>query len=98
MNQFARNTDPSTSWAAADSAKDLAAKHAKIIFEALRKHGAMGKDGIAQITGLDGSQVARRLSELERNHKILLTGRNVQSKAGRFEREWNVMSNTDETL
>ena len=91
MNQVARNTDPLTSWAAADSAKDLAAQHATVIIAALCKYGAMGKDGIALITGLDGNQVARRLSELERNHEILLTGRNVQSKSGRAEREWKVM-------
>ena len=91
MNQVARNTDPATSWAAADSATSLAAQHATIIIAALCKYGAMGKDGIAQITGLDGNQVARRLSELERNHEILLTGRNVQSKSGRAEREWKVM-------
>ena len=79
MNQVARNTDPLTSWAAADSAKALAAQHATIIIQALCKYGAMGKDGIAQITELDGNQVARRLSELERNHEILLTGRNAVS-------------------
>lgn len=91
MIQVARNTDPATSWAAADSAKALAAQHATIIIAALCKYGPQGKDGIATITGLDGNQVARRLSELERNHEILLTGRNVQSKSGRAEREWKVM-------
>jgi len=91
MNQVARNTDPLTSWSAADSAKFLAVQHATIIIQALCKYGPQGKDGIATITGLDGNQVARRLSELERNHEILLTGRNVQSKAGRAEREWKVM-------
>jgi hypothetical protein len=91
MNQVARYTDPSTSWAAADAAKSLAAQHATIIIQALCKYGPQGKDGIATITRLDGNQVARRLSELERNHEILLTGRNVQSKSGRAEREWRVM-------
>jgi hypothetical protein len=91
MNQVARNTDPATSWAAANSAKVLAAQHSTIIIQALCKYGPQGKDGIASITGLDGNQVARRLSELERNHEILLTGRNVQSKSGRAEREWKVM-------
>ena len=91
MNQVARNTDPSTSWAAADRAKALAAHHATIIIAALCRYGPQGKDGIARITGLDGNQVARRLSELERNHDILLTGRNVRSKSGRAEREWKVM-------
>jgi hypothetical protein len=64
MSQVARNTDPVTSWAAADAATSLAAQHATIIIQALCKYGPMGKDGIAQITGLDGNQVARRLSEL----------------------------------
>ena len=91
MNQVARNTDPSTSWAAADRAKVLAGLHGQMVLDALLRYGPQGKDGIATITGLDGNQVARRLSELERNHEILLTGRNVQSKSGRAEREWKVM-------
>ena len=91
MNQVARNTDPATSWDAADRAKVLAGLHGQMVLDALLRYGPLGKDGIATITGLDGNQVARRLSELERNHEILLTGRNVQSKAGRAEREWKVM-------
>jgi predicted ArsR family transcriptional regulator len=91
MNQVARNTDPSTSWDAADRAKVLAGLHGELVLSALLRYGPQGKDGIASITGLDGNQVARRLSELERNHEILLTGRNVQSKSGRAEREWKVM-------
>jgi hypothetical protein len=91
MNQVARNTDPVTSWDAADRAKVLAGLHGELVLSALLRYGPQGKDGIATITGLDGNQVARRLSELERNHEILLTGRNVQSKSGRAEREWKVM-------
>ena len=48
----------------------------------------MGKDSIAEKCGLDGNQVARRLSELERQGFIKLTGFKVKSKTGRFEREW----------
>ena len=91
MNQIARNTDPSTSWDAADRAKVLAGLHGQMVLDALLRYGPQGKDGIATITGLGGNQVARRLSELQRDHKIVLTGRNVQSKAGRAEREWKVM-------
>ena len=91
MNQVARNTDPATSWAAAASARALAAQHGTIIIAALIRHGAMGKDAIATATGLDSNQVARRLSELERSHEIVLTGRNVESKSGRAEREWKIM-------
>ena len=88
MNQVARNTDPATSWAAADSAKSLAAQHATIIIQALCKYGAMGKDGIATITGLDGNQVARRLNEMKIIGLIELTGNVVKSNSGRNEREW----------
>ena len=91
MSKVARNTDPVTSWDAADRAKILAGLHGELVLSALLRYGPQGKDGIATITGLDGNQVARRLSELERNHEILLTGRNVQSKSGRAEREWKVM-------
>jgi len=56
----------------------------------LTKNGALGKDGIAKLTGLESMQVARRLHELERDGKIALTGRTVKSKSGRNEREWHV--------
>jgi len=84
-----RATDPITSFEAADQAKDLASKHHKAIVEAL-KGGAMGKDGIAAATGLDGNQVARRLPELARVNEIELTGNNTKSKSGRAEREWRI--------
>ena len=85
-----RNTDPLTSWQAAGSAKDLAQRHAQIIVDCLTKNGALGKDGIAALTGLESMQVARRLHELERDGEISLTGRTVKSKSGRNEREWHV--------
>ena len=98
MNQVARNTDPSTSWDAADRAKVLAGLHGQMVLDALLRYGPQGKDGIATITGLDGNQVARRLSELQRDHKNVLTGRNEQSKAGRAEREWKIMPRQMELL
>jgi hypothetical protein len=48
----------------------------------------MGKDMIAQKTGLDPNAVARRLPELKRMAMVELTGKTVTSKAGRKEREW----------
>lgn len=87
-----RATDPITSFEAADQAKELASKHHKTIIEAL-KTGAMGKDGIAAKTGLDGIQVARRLSELAKMGLIELTGNKAQSKSGRSEREWRYCGN-----
>jgi len=92
-----RTTDPITSFEAADQAKDLASKHHKAIVEAL-KVGAMGKDGIAAATGLDGNQVARRLPELKRIGEIELTGNTTKSKSGRAEREWRIKPKQMELL
>ena len=85
-----RCSDPVTSYEAADSAKDLASKHFGMIVDALKAHGALGKDGIARHSGLDSNQVARRLNELHNMGLICLTGRTVKSKSGRNEREWEV--------
>ena len=84
----ARNSDPLTSFQAADSAKELAKKHGSIIVQCLVQHGPLGKDGIATHTGLDGNQVARRLKELKTLGLIELTGKTVASKSKRQEREW----------
>ena len=85
-----RASDPITSYEAADSAKELASKHFSTIVDTLNAHGALGKDGIAQHSGLDSNQVSRRLNELSNMGLIELTGRTVKSKSGRNEREWTV--------
>lgn len=87
----ARKRDPQTSHDAAAEAKDLANKHRHVIMLAL-KRGPAGKDRIAELTGLDGVQVCRRLTELERAGAIATTGNTVRSRAGRSEREWAVQS------
>lgn len=84
----ARRTDPATSHAAAAQARDLQARHHRIILACLAEHGPLGKDGIASRTSLTGVAVCRRLDELRRAGKIEPTGRTVQSTAGRAEREW----------
>lgn len=87
---LARNTDPATSHEAADSARDLASRHAMMILEALHKHGAMSPTAIARVLGLDRSQVFRRMSDLEKNGLAHPTGRTVKSPSNRNEREWTV--------
>jgi len=87
---LARASDPVTSHAAADSARELQARHHRIILAALEAHGPAGKDRIATLTALTGVQICRRLVELERMGKAKTTGRNVTSTAGRQEREWAV--------
>lgn len=90
MNAFprARSTDPSTSHDAADQAGVLAFQHYEQILACLQRYGALGKDGIAKHSGLEGNQVARRMSELHRLGLVLLTGRLTKSNSGRSEREW----------
>ena len=88
----ARNTDPMTSWKAADEAKDLAKAHAALILKTLIEQGPLGKDGIAFFAVLDGHQIARRLPEMQRDGLVGLTGKTVKSYAKRAEREWYAIS------
>jgi len=84
-----RKTDPETSFQAAESIKPVAERHFHVILECLQAHGALGKDGIASLTNLDGNQVARRLNEMQKIGLIHLTGKTVKSNSGRSEREWS---------
>lgn len=86
-----RGSDPITSHLAAASAADLQQRHHDLIVRCLKSHGALGKDGIAARTRLDGVAVCRRLVELQRLGRARLTGRCVQSTAGRAEREWEAV-------
>jgi predicted transcriptional regulator len=83
-----RSSDPVTSFQAADSIKEVAPQHFRIILEALVTHGPMGKDGIAQKTGLNPNAVSRRLPELQKLDLVTTTGKTVKSLSGREEREW----------
>ena len=85
-----RAEDPVTSFQAAEEIKPVVNKHYKIILDCLETHGALGKDGIARHTNLDGNQVARRLNEMLKIGLIKLTGKTVRSNSGREEREWTI--------
>jgi predicted ArsR family transcriptional regulator len=85
-----RASDPITSFMAADEVHHFASKHSNAILECLA-FGPAGKDGIAAHIGLDGHQVGKRLTELEREGLVMVTGAKVRSKSGRFEREWRLV-------
>jgi predicted transcriptional regulator len=87
----ARSKDPITSFEAADAVQEMAQNHYAVILKTLKAHGPLGKDGISAICGLDSNQVARRLNEMEKLDMIALTGRKVQSRAKRAEREWGAL-------
>ena len=84
----ARNSDPYTSHLAAKSMNPSA--HYALIIDALQICPA-GKTLIAKRSGLHHGQVARRLTELERNGVIGLTGKTVKSDSNRQEREWYLL-------
>jgi hypothetical protein len=84
----ARNSDPFTSHIAAKAMNPSA--HYALIIDAL-KISAAGKTLIAKRSGLHHGQVARRLTELERNGIIGLTGKTVKSDSNRQEREWYLL-------
>ena len=94
----ARVTDAITSFKAADSIKDVAKMHQEVIVAALRRFGPMSKDGIANVTGLQSNQVARRMNELQKLDLIELTGKQVSSNSGRNEREWRYKPMQQELL
>ena len=85
-----RAEDPITSFEAADSIKEAAAKHHQVICDCLKEHGPLGKDGIARLTNLESNQVARRMNEMKVMGLVFLTGKTVKSNSGRNEREWTV--------
>jgi hypothetical protein len=87
----ARIIDPLTSHMAAESVKDVATVHMDVIQACLKRFGALGKDGIAERTGLINSQVARRLPEMQKLGMVALTGKTVRSASGRQEREWIIL-------
>lgn len=82
-----RRTDPETSQAAAAQAGGLAERHERQILAALLEC-PLGASGIAKKCGLLPHQVGKRLAKLERDGRIVQTGRVVSSASGRGEREW----------
>jgi predicted ArsR family transcriptional regulator len=94
----ARANDPITSFQAADSIKDIAKMHSDVIVAGLKRFGPMGKDQIANNTGLQPNQVSRRLSELEQLGLIELTGQTVKSNSNRQEREWRIKPTQEKLL
>lgn len=65
--------------------------HHSIILKCLRDHGALGKDGISRITGLDVNQCSRALPILQRQGLVELTGHTVLSDSNRPERQWRAV-------
>ena len=83
---LARRTDPATSWAAARSV-DPSGQWA-VILRTLAELGEANRWEISRACSLTEYQAGRRLSELERSHRILWTGRTRPGASGRQQRTW----------
>jgi len=83
-----RSTDPDTSHAAAAQASELAIDHQSLIMSALDKPGTIYD--IAERTGLDVNQVARRMNELEALHLVRTEGK-AKGGTGRLCRVWHAV-------
>lgn len=85
----ARHSDPHTSHGAALRAKALQADHCSLILGALQLYGPMHVDRIAAIVKLNGHQVGKRCSDLEKAKAIeVVPGVTALSDAGRPQRVW----------
>lgn len=84
----ARRIDPWTSRAAARAAAAFAGTHRAAILAALREHGPLSAEGIADITGIEAYAVRKRLPELQRAFLAVPTDRVEPTRSGRMQRVW----------
>lgn len=84
-----RKSDPDTSKAAGEAAREFLGEHERLILEALAA-GPGTKDEIAARCGLTEQQVARRMAGMKRRGLVVDTGERRASASGCAERVWRV--------
>ena len=84
-----RKSDPDTSKAAGEAAREFLGDHERLILEALAA-GPGTKDEIASRCGLTEQQVARRMAGMKRRGLVVDTGERRASASGCAERVWRV--------
>lgn len=73
---------------ASSNAEKFWRSQAGIILAALREHGACTKDELANLIDLNGTQIARRLPDLQDAGLAKPTGHTRMSESGQKERVW----------
>ena len=86
----AHRHDPDTAVQAAHAAKHIAEQHKDIIATILLFHGSLTSQEISDRCELDYWQVARRISDLKRDGKVVDTGQRRASPGGRQACVWAV--------
>lgn len=90
--KLARRTDPSTSHEAAERVSEFASGHRRVILAALKLHGPLTVDEIAQHTGLKSQQINKRLPELQRDKLAEPLEQRGVSASGRPARVWQAIA------
>jgi len=90
-SKFARYTDPVTSHAAAARVAEFSEAYCGYIYRALQTHGPGTFEDIARWTGMRGSQIWRRLPDLERDGLAQPTGGTKKGSTGRQQRLWEAL-------
>ena len=86
----ARQSDPATSHAAAESMQGEASEHHELILAVLNDHEGLTATEIGCRCKLSSVQVARRMKELERLGLAETTGETRRTQSGRMARVWRV--------
>ena len=87
----AHTHDPDTSHEAARQAKGLTTRHHRIIRWTLMMWGPSTSNEIANYCKLNYLQVARRISDLKRDRKVVDTGVRRASPGGRKAAVWRLV-------
>ena len=84
---ISRRDGPSTSMEAAEKAGGLRDRHHALILKAFRERPGtlLAKEHLADITGLEGVQISRRLHELVKDGRLRRTTERHRNRGGRKE-------------
>ncbi len=93
--KHARRGDPSTSHKAANEIENSAKQIKAIVLSALKRHGAMTSEEIAEATGLTHPQVWRRTSDLKNEFSIIDSGQRRLNTSGKDAIVWRVMKDDE---
>lgn len=86
--KHAKRNDPHTSHEAAEKAEPQAHIDKGKVFAALKKHGPMNSERIAEITGIDFQQTMKRVSDLKNDGLVIDSGEWVKNKSRRKAIVW----------
>lgn len=87
----ARNSDPVTSQAAAETAGERALTDCERVVGVLLELGPRGAEQIGDECGIDAYVVRKRLADLEHNGSATPTDELRKTRSGRHERIWRAL-------